>query len=469
MVLYQAPLVIVAVFVVNLYRAYCHDGKVCGIQLKKRKIDIKFRYWTFLLAFVIVLNVVSVQDMMDDIMAQSGWLDPEITEKFVNDSLSFNDELDTSYKEWFDEASLKEYNWLRWFSIFSPFWILATLVACTYHIWTHVVYIQKAEDEEEDALARGDQAAAQTAQLKSQLHDMTILILFLPLFYSTMSYKSVMRIWQVCIDHVGALGNGNATAGVHKFGSFSERKDFLLEMYEANFMVADVYETFALVVFARLVTRVLGAHVKDAVGFSTAALGGTGANKNTDMRSARLFLVMSQQMLTSVKWFNWTCLTQAFYQCLMTQLGLLKIAPQYTSSELVNGTHVGSLQQPATVAYLATLFMGMGLVSSFVAIGAIMNAEGEFHEQLHHFKPSGKFWGTKILVSIAFMQSLVLKVLPPFSHYTETRVNLFYSSLLTVECFAITLLHLVAWGAEEEWYNEVELPQNLREYLLDHE
>jgi len=268
---------------------------------------------------------------------------------------------------------------------------------------------------------------------------------------------------------MGALATGNSTGGVHQFGSFSERKDFLFEMYEANFMVADVYETFALVVFGRLVTRVLAAHVKDVAGFSTAALGGTGANKYTDMRAGRLFIVMSQQMLTSVKWFNWTCLTQAFYQCLLTQLGLWNIAPHYTSAKFVNGTHEGSLQQPATVDYLATLFMGMGLVSSFVAIGAIMNAEGEFHEQLHHFKPSGKFWGTKILVSIAFMQSLVLKVLPPFSHYTETRLNLFYSSLLCFECFLITLLHLVAWGAEEEWFNEVKLPQNLREYLLDHE
>merc|ERR550514_673765 len=41
------------------------------------------------------------------------------------------------------------------------------------------------------------------------------------------------------------------------FNGYEERKTFLLEMYEANFMVGDIYETIALVTFGNLVMGVL--------------------------------------------------------------------------------------------------------------------------------------------------------------------------------------------------------------------
>lgn len=45
-------------------------------------------------------------------------------------------------------------------------------------------------------------------------------------------------------------------------------------------------------------------------------------------------------------------------------------------------------------------------------------------------------------------------MLPPFSHWSGTQQKLFFSSLITFECFAIALFHMVAWGHREPWYGK---------------
>ena len=132
----------------------------------------------------------------------------------------------------------------------------------------------------------------------------------------------------------------------------------------------------------------------------------------------------------------------------------------------------GSLQTEAVKEKAHMFFYGAGFVASFAAIGNIMQIETGFHEVLHEFGPAPKFWGTKILVSLAFLQSIFLGVCPPFNGWSAIRINLFYASLLTLECFLIALLHLRAWGHGEEWYEEQELVEkrkasNLAEPLLD--
>merc|ERR1740138_1218177 len=58
------------------------------------------------------------------------------------------------------------------------------------------------------------------------------------------------------INHIPVPGAGHDPSVV-RYTSYFERKDFLLEMYEANFMVGDIYETIALVTFGHLVMGVL--------------------------------------------------------------------------------------------------------------------------------------------------------------------------------------------------------------------
>jgi len=78
------------------------------------------------------------------------------------------------------------------------------------------------------------------------LHDRTIQIIALPCVYDIMSLKSVIRMWEV-IGHV-SVGVGE---------NWKERKDFLTTMFERNFDVADLYETWASFQFAWLALYVL--------------------------------------------------------------------------------------------------------------------------------------------------------------------------------------------------------------------
>merc|ERR1712048_673188 len=96
-----------------------------------------------------------------------------------------------------------------------------------------------------------------------------------------------------------------------------------------------------------------------------------------------------------------------------------------------------------------------GLVASSAAIGNIIQVERVLHHELQEFKPFLKFWGTKILVSFAFIQEiLVVLPIPPFSTMSDVHSKLFYSTALCYECFFVSLLHMHAWSPFESWYHE---------------
>ena len=101
------------------------------------------------------------------------------------------------------------------------------------------------------------------------------------------------------------------------------------------------------------------------------------------------------------------------------------------------------------------MFIGMGLVASSAAIGNIMQVEKVLHRELEEFRPFWKFWGTKVLVSFAFLQQILVRLpIPPFSTMSEAHAKLFYSTALCYECLLVSLLHLHAWNPHELWYNE---------------
>eukprot|EP00930_Biecheleria_cincta_P042919 TRINITY_DN29530_c0_g1_i1.p1 TRINITY_DN29530_c0_g1~~TRINITY_DN29530_c0_g1_i1.p1 ORF type:complete len:131 (-),score=6.94 TRINITY_DN29530_c0_g1_i1:44-409(-) len=83
----------------------------------------------------------------------------------------------------------------------------------------------------------------------------------------------------------------------------------------------------------------------------------------------------------------------------------------------------------------------------------MVQVERTFHLELNNFGPFLKFWGTKILVSIAFLQTLIF-MLPVFRDMSTVQTNLTYSTLICYECLGISLLHMHAWKANEEWYKD---------------
>merc|ERR1712217_966981 len=97
-------------------------------------------------------------------------------------------------------------------------------------------------------------------------------------------------------------------------------------------------------------------------------------------------------------------------------------------------------------------FYGAGFIASFAAIGNLIDIETVFHKQLEEVRTFLKFWGTKVLVSIAFLQSLLMEAMPPFSQWSETRRTMMYCAMLCLECFIVAIVHLQAWSPYERWY-----------------
>merc|ERR1712183_916705 len=105
------------------------------------------------------------------------------------------------------------------------------------------------------------------------------------------------------------------------------------------------------------------------------------------------------------------------------------------------------------------VFVGMGLVASSAAIGNIVQVESVLHQELEEFRPFWKFWGTKILVSFAFFQKVLVALpIPPFHNMSEYHSKLFYSTLLCYECLFVIMLHMYACAPKEVWYDDTGVP-----------
>jgi hypothetical protein len=268
------------------------------------------------------------------------------------------------------------------------------------------------------------------------------------------------------INHIPVpLSHHNNTAV--RFHDYDERKTFLLEMYEANFMVGDIYETIALVTFGNLVMGVLKKKIdKMKAVFDIATKDHEEAD---EMRNYINRLVDSMKTLTvaGVKLFAMSCMVQGVYTLIITTLAF--DVPSFMPNLFSNSeTDPGVFQKEQTKETAHNFFLGAGFIASFAAIGNIMIIEDDFEELLEEFKPSYKFWGTKILVSLAFLQSILISIFLTPNGWSEIQSNLMYSSCLCLECLLIAIFHIKGWSAEEEWYGDYELKRtaSFREPLL---
>jgi len=148
-----------------------------------------------------------------------------------------------------------------------------------------------------------------------------------------------------------------------------------------------------------------------------------------------------------IKLFNMTCVLNAAYSLTISTCAYMKWFPEYFGE----GSYLQSAHMKLSSAQF---FAGAGFVSSFAAIGNIMRIEHRFDEQLEQFQPFWKFWGTKVLVSLAFVQTVVLGAVAKFSSLSTERSNMLFAAMLCYECFLVSLLHMKAWNPEAEWYQD---------------
>jgi hypothetical protein len=385
-------------------------------------------------------------DFYHNILSETNWLDPDSVYDFVKQSLVDGENHTKVLEEWNSEANLESYPKLKMFVLTAPLWLFLTWGACVYHTYDHVRVMRKHNKK----------------LCHSDTHDCTITILGLPTVYGLMSFKSLMRMLQICINHVPNPHAGDpGAADAVMFQNTEERKNFLLEMYDVNFQVGDIYVTIALVTFGHLVMdflnkklEIMRKAIDERFQEKRNSRGEQRGRDVSEIDNVIVHLEGSMKNLTTfgVKLFAYTCAIQGGYNVIVTGLGFYfpDFMPEYFSRSI---DKPGLLQTEAMKMHVHDFCFGMSMVSSCAAITNVMMIESDYHTLLHEFSPAMKFWGTKILVSLAAVQSCA-EYIPPFTSWfpSEVQWGVFYSSMLTLECFLIAGFHFFGWDAKENWY-----------------
>jgi len=410
-----------------------------------RSPPVWLRYFVLEGAILLFLLTAALYSIVVDIMLPSEWLDPKKTKEFVKNVMHGDHEV-SNFADWEEEASLKDYELLRALSLTSPAAVVATWVVVSCHVFLHAKQIHNSQQPTAHRYGVMNEGPEADCLHEIAQRSKTIRILFLPMVYGLMSLQGVARMWAVTINHVG---------GSRQFYSWESRKAFLEDMYEAAFCVADFYESYTLFLFGLLILQIVknnvDAHVINVRRETDLSPAKRTSSASLDGLEHSVTLLMAQTKgltILGVKLFCMTCAGQSIYQMVTCN------ANYYHGYELLPfSEETVKLLESSETRHSANLFIkGGGFIASFAAIGNLIEVERGFHQYMLSFKPLLKFVGTKILVSIAFMQQIGLSMIPPFSSWTPTRINLLYSSILTWECFLICLLHLSAWGPLEDWF-----------------
>lgn len=466
--MYQAPVIATLIGISAIW-----NEVGCRLEKAGYRIPLYFHHYGFMYASLSYYFCIAGRSMYLDVMTPSNWLDKDTTHKFVVHGMHRDGDYDEDdgYALWKNESTFEGLEGLKTFSMLCPLWVTLTLLVCIWHTHQHINKIRYIEEpllDEQGEIVKDESGKPKHSGkfrpnpdgrlVDFPQHNQTMTVLILPCVYGLLSFKSSIRMWLVMINFIpGGFGNHNSTADA--YGSYTERKEFLLEMYEANFMVGDIYETYALVTFGHLVMGVLKKRIDKMKGiFSSDVQDRPDAEKSEmEQNIERLVDAMKTLTVAGVKLFALSCLLQGLYTLIITTFAFdfPGVGDAYFSRlPLNNGTEPGLFQQEATKTMTHYFFLGAGFIASFAAIGNIMIIEEDFEDFLHEFQPSLKFWGTKILVSLAFLQSILISLFVTPRGWSEIQSNLLYSSALCLECLLIAIFHVKGWGADEEWYGD---------------
>merc|ERR550514_58154 len=146
-------------------------------------------------------------------------------------------------QEWQDEVGYPWGSMIRYSTLLSSCWVVVGWAMTCLNVGNHIWRITEIINDYHTT----HKTAVKNLLFKSFLqHDATMRILFLPMIYGLMSFHGVLR----CAG-IAAI----APAGM--FVGWEEVKSFHDDMYETSFMVADLYEAYALSVFGRVAMKVV--------------------------------------------------------------------------------------------------------------------------------------------------------------------------------------------------------------------
>lgn len=286
---------------------------------------------------------------------------------------------------------------------FAPYGVLLTLVLCFQQTWRH--------------LRRMDQGTS------PQKHDQAVQIIALPAVYGVMSFSSLVRTAQVA-SRDARQGDPNMLPNA-------------MIRSETCFQVANLYEAWALYQISILTLEFL----KTAISKQT-------KSDRAEERSEAKGLMVAHSAVQSLTlqgtmFFFVVCAAQSAWSVWLWWAPAAK--------------HQEAQREESILVFLN----GAGAITSFLAIYNVYVVDTTFHNQLDQYKPLLKFWSVKIIVSLDFIQFGFLwmfnemkNTLTMAPQLSDQELKLGYSALICWELLGISILHIFAWDADEDWYNE---------------
>jgi len=401
-------------------------------------------YYSVLYLLILLLMLTACSSLYEGVLLPTDMLNPDAVRSFVRDVMGNTtddrEHVDSVFAKWREESDISDRQWLTYFALSCPFWCSFTWIVCACHTYKYAELVSKSGS-----------MSYRGAPLWS---DCVCVILVLPAIYGLMTLKSVIRCLQIYINHVPPAGWEDDASQV-LFHSFEERRAFLREQYTANFAVGDIMEAVALITFGEMMSDYLERQMS--------------IEESSGKMSRKGIQTVSTLTVFGVQLFCLGCVLSGGWDLVITTVPLYfpDFAPWLFSTHLddATGMPVGSLQRERTKAAAEHFLLGFSFAASFAAIGNIMKLEQNFEEELEEFAPSLKFWGTKILVTLACVQSCLFAGLAA-ADFSEMEIDLIFACTLSFECFLIAIFHLKAWDHREPWLQRQREGNN--ECLLPH-
>lgn len=258
----------------------------------------------------------------------------------------------------------------------------------------------------------------------SQPRDVTVQVLLLPMVYSCLALRSVSCIWfSIAGKFPGALACDHFDDNWQKISwNSTDAQNVLLEVYEANFALADVYEAWALFQFARLLASVLGKKLEDY-------------NEEQHVQALQDLITIDVRIFWIVGYVT----------------AVIRIATTWTRWRL----GFDLCKAAPVVCVLSPYLVGANWCVSSVAIYNLVSVEHRFHDvkKVRKFGPLLKFWSIKLMVMVSFWSGLFIdnSFMRQLFELNAFESKLLDASLRIYAMGLVTILNVAAWFPCAGW------------------
>jgi len=276
-------------------------------------------------------------------------------------------------------------------------------------------------------------------------------VVAMPEVYGVLALDSVVVMMQLMTGQAFTA----VTAPGHAAHVMARRVTHMsLMTYHSNMEVADLYESWALKHFGRLCLMRIGRRIRREVPLLRSMItrdrmeptaGSATELEVLENPDAYLFKPLEATTGMGLKVFVYTYAIKSTYILLLTIL----------SGEPFN---IDLTKVFPAAGSLLPCVQGAAFLASTVAIYNLVVLEQSFKHLLKTagFAPVLKFWGVKILVSITFIQRLVMDiVMSKLLNYTNEQIDLCYACAVCLEVLPLSLLTAWAWRPRRgDWYGD---------------